>query len=104
MLLAALLRGPGLAGVFLLGAVLYFLSYETLHALYHLPSATLDRILVGRLPLFRRMQSHHAHHHILRRIPVPGDEDHAGDQPVPMLLDELNEISLIHRAPAVLKL
>jgi Fatty acid hydroxylase superfamily len=68
MLAAAALRGPGLAGVFLLGAVLYFLSYETLHALYHLPSDTLDRMGLGRLRVFRRMQAHHTHHHILRRM------------------------------------
>jgi hypothetical protein len=68
MVLAGLLRGPGLAGVFLLGAVLYFVSYETLHALYHLPDATLDRLFLGRLGVFRRMQAHHAHHHILKRM------------------------------------
>jgi hypothetical protein len=68
MALAAALRGPGLAGVFLLGAVLYFASYETLHALYHLPSATLDRAVLGRLTVFRRLQAHHTHHHILRRM------------------------------------
>jgi hypothetical protein len=68
MLLAGALRGPGLAGVFLLGAVAYFLFYETLHALYHLPDATLDRIGVGRWRLFRRLQAHHAHHHVLRRM------------------------------------
>ncbi len=68
MVLAGVLRGPGLAGVFLLGAVLYFVSYETLHALYHLPAAQLDRMLLGRLPLFRRMQAHHTHHHILKRM------------------------------------
>jgi hypothetical protein len=68
MVLAGVLRGPGLAGVFLLGAVLYFAGYETLHALYHLPDATLDRIGLGRLRVFRRMQAHHAHHHVLRRM------------------------------------
>ena len=68
MVLAAALRGPGLAGVFLLGAVLYFLFYETLHALYHLPTATLDRVGLGRLRVFRAMQAHHAHHHVLRRM------------------------------------
>jgi len=68
MVLAAVLRGPGLAGVFLLGAVLYFLAYETMHALYHLPDATLDRIVLGRLAVFRRMRAHHAHHHVLRRM------------------------------------
>jgi sterol desaturase/sphingolipid hydroxylase (fatty acid hydroxylase superfamily) len=68
MVLAAVLRGPGLAGVFLLGAVAYFLTYETLHALYHLPDATLDRMGVGRLRLFRTLQAHHRHHHVLRRM------------------------------------
>jgi hypothetical protein len=68
MVLAGLLRGPGLAGVFLLGAVLYFLLYETTHALYHLPDATLNAMLLGRSAVFRRMQAHHAHHHVLRRM------------------------------------
>src|SRR5450432_1020741 len=68
MVLAAAVRGPGLAGVFLLGAVLYFASYETLHALYHLPDAKLDRIGLGRVDVFRKMQAHHTHHHILRRM------------------------------------
>jgi hypothetical protein len=68
MLLAGFLRGPGLAGVFLLAAVAYFLMYETLHALYHLPDATLDRLGLGRRALFRRMQAHHAHHHVLGRM------------------------------------
>jgi sterol desaturase/sphingolipid hydroxylase (fatty acid hydroxylase superfamily) len=68
MALAGVLRGPGLAGVFLLGAVGYFLCYETLHALYHLPDATLDRAGVGRLRAFRRLQAHHRHHHILGRM------------------------------------
>jgi hypothetical protein len=68
MVLAGLLRGPGLAGVFVLAAVLYFVFYETLHALYHLPDETLDRIGLGRLRVFRRMQAHHARHHVLRRM------------------------------------
>jgi hypothetical protein len=68
MVAAGLLRGPGLAGVFLLAAVLYFVGYETLHALYHLPDATLDRLGLGRLGVFRRMQAHHARHHVLRRM------------------------------------
>jgi hypothetical protein len=68
MVAAAVLRGPGLAGVFLLAAVVYFLGYETLHALYHLPDATLDRLGLGRRAVFRRMQAHHAHHHVLRRM------------------------------------
>jgi hypothetical protein len=68
MVLAGLLRGPGLAGLFLLAAVAYFLMYESLHALYHLPDATLDRMLLGRLRVFRRMQAHHTRHHILKRM------------------------------------
>jgi hypothetical protein len=68
MLLAGFVRGPGLAGVFLLAAVAYFLMYETLHALYHLPDATLDRLGLGRRRLFRRMQAHHARHHVLGRM------------------------------------
>jgi sterol desaturase/sphingolipid hydroxylase (fatty acid hydroxylase superfamily) len=68
LIAAGFLRGPGQSGVFLLVAVAYFLMYETLHALYHLPDATLDRAGIGRLRLFRRLQAHHAHHHILGRM------------------------------------
>jgi hypothetical protein len=68
IVLAGLLRGPGLAGIFLLAAVAYFLSYETLHALYHLPVATLDRLAIGRWRLFRKLQAHHTHHHVLGRM------------------------------------
>jgi hypothetical protein len=68
MVVAGLLRGPGLSGVFLLGAVGYFLCYEVLHALYHLPDATLDRAGIGRVRAFRRLQAHHRHHHILGRM------------------------------------
>ncbi len=68
MVVAGVLRGPGLAGVFLLAAVAYFLMYETLHALYHLPDATLDRLRVGRWRWFRALQAHHRHHHVLGRM------------------------------------
>jgi len=68
MVVAGVLRGRGLSGVFLLGAVGYFLCYELLHALYHLPDATLDRAGIGRLRAFRRLQAHHRHHHILGRM------------------------------------
>jgi sterol desaturase/sphingolipid hydroxylase (fatty acid hydroxylase superfamily) len=68
MIVAGFLRGPGLSGVFLLGAVAYFLCYEVLHALYHLPDQTLNRALVGRFPPFRWLQAHHRHHHILSRM------------------------------------
>ncbi len=68
LVVAGLLRGVGLSGVFLLVAVGYFLSYETLHALYHVPDSTLDRIGIGKVRLFRRMQAHHRHHHVLKRM------------------------------------
>jgi hypothetical protein len=68
IVVAGLLRGPGLAGIFLLAAVAYFLMYETLHALYHLPDATLNRLGIGRVRLFRKLQAHHTHHHVLGRM------------------------------------
>jgi hypothetical protein len=68
LLLAGFVRGPGLAGVFLLAAVAYFLIYETLHALYHLTDAALDRAGIGRLRIFRRRQAHHMRHHVLGRM------------------------------------
>jgi sterol desaturase/sphingolipid hydroxylase (fatty acid hydroxylase superfamily) len=68
MLLAGFLRGPGLAGIFLLAAVAYFLMYEALHALYHLSDATLNRAGIGRLRAFRRRQAHHRRHHVLGRM------------------------------------
>jgi hypothetical protein len=65
--LAAWWRGWGAAGIFFLSAALYFVTYEGLHALYHLPDATLRRIgLHGRL--FDRMRAHHRHHHRLDRM------------------------------------
>jgi hypothetical protein len=68
MVLAGVLRGPGLSGVFLLAAVAYFLMYEALHASYHLPDATLRRIGLGRWRWFRAARAHHRHHHILARM------------------------------------
>ena len=68
MIVAGVLRGVGLAGVFLLAAVAYFLMYEVLHASYHLPDAVLNRLGVGRLRLFRAAQAHHRHHHVLSRM------------------------------------
>jgi hypothetical protein len=64
---AAWWRGWGAAGIFYLAAALYFVTYEGLHALYHLPDATLRRVgLGGRL--FQKMRSHHRHHHRLDRM------------------------------------
>jgi hypothetical protein len=63
-----LLGGWPLVGIFYVGALSYFLFYETVHALYHLPAATLARLGVGEHGLFARMRAHHAHHHALRRM------------------------------------
>lgn len=69
-IVAALLGGLPLAGIFYVGALSYFLFYETLHAMYHLPPATLGRLGIGVHPqgLFRRLQAHHTQHHELRRM------------------------------------
>ena len=68
LVLAGLLHGPGLAGIFLLAAVAYFLMYEALHALYHLSDPTLDRAGIGRVRAFRMRQAHHRRHHVLERM------------------------------------
>ncbi len=64
---AGLLLGPGHAGVFLLSAVAYFLVYETIHTLDHLPAARLPA--GGPLGRFLRfVRRHHHHHHQLRNM------------------------------------
>lgn len=63
-----LLGGQSLAGIFLVAAVGYFLLYEVMHSLYHLPPQILKRWGIGRSRLFWWLQSHHAHHHILKRM------------------------------------
>jgi hypothetical protein len=66
-LLAAWWRGPGAAGIFFLAAALYFVAYETTHALYHQSDERLRRLgLGGRW--FERLRSHHRHHHRLDRM------------------------------------
>jgi hypothetical protein len=67
-ILGAWWRGPGVAGIFYLAAALYFLVYETLHALYHLPGPTLRRMGLGGRHLFEALKSHHRHHHRLDRM------------------------------------
>lgn len=66
-LLAAWARGAGAAGVCYFAAVIYFVAYEGMHALYHQSDATLRRIGLGG-PLFQRMRAHHRHHHRLDRM------------------------------------
>jgi len=65
-LAAWLLGGPGLAGVFLIGSVTYFLFYETIHTLHHLPRATIERLPLSGALLYLR--AHHHHHHQLERM------------------------------------
>lgn len=64
----AIVGGLPLAGIFYVGALSYFLFYEALHAAYHLPTATLERLGLGEGSLFARLRAHHAHHHALRRM------------------------------------
>lgn len=68
VLAAWLVGGPALAGVFLLSAVTYFLFYELVHTLHHLPMATLRRSWWGRRPLLAAMRRHHHSHHQLDRM------------------------------------
>jgi len=65
---AALLGGLPLAGIFYIGALTYFLFYETVHALYHVPAARLARFGIGPAGVFARMRAHHARHHAPRRM------------------------------------
>src|SRR5205814_224729 len=66
-IVAGLLRGPAVAGMFFLVAAAYFLMYESLHALYHMPRPLLQRLHLGG-PVFRWLQAHHALHHRLDRM------------------------------------
>jgi hypothetical protein len=63
---ATLGRGP--AGLFLLTAVLSFVAYEGMHALYHFPTAVLRRLGVLDNRAFRFLYDHHRHHHRLARM------------------------------------
>jgi sterol desaturase/sphingolipid hydroxylase (fatty acid hydroxylase superfamily) len=62
-LLATAVGGPALAGVFLIGSVTYFLLYEVIHTLHHLPGRMLapTGVLAG-------LRAHHHHHHQLERM------------------------------------
>jgi hypothetical protein len=60
--LLALLAGTPLAGIFLVSAVSYFLLYETLHLLHHLPAAR-ERSWLRAVPGLARLRAHHHHHH-----------------------------------------
>jgi Fatty acid hydroxylase superfamily len=62
-IVAALLAGWALAGVFLVASVSYFLIYETIHTLHHLRPATLARIPAGSSRTVAALRRHHHHHH-----------------------------------------
>ncbi len=62
---AALVGGPGLAGVFLLSSVSYFLFYELVHTLHHLPEGVLQASWWGRRRMLASMRRNHHHHHHL---------------------------------------
>jgi hypothetical protein len=60
--------GRGAGGLFLLTGVSTFVLYEGMHALYHLPAATLERLRLDRSRLFGVLYRHHRHHHRLARM------------------------------------
>jgi len=60
--------GPGATGVFMLTAVLSFVLYEGMHALYHLPLGVLARLGLLDNGVFRFLYDHHRHHHRLARM------------------------------------
>jgi len=65
---AALLGGTPLAGVFLVSAVLYFLMYEVIHTLHHLSAVQLQRIPFGTSRAVAALRAQHHAHHQLRRM------------------------------------
>jgi len=65
---AGLVGGPALAGVFLVAAVAYFLFYELIHTLHHLTAAQLEHSWLGRSRMLASLRAHHHHHHQLERM------------------------------------
>ena len=60
--------GRGAAGLLLSTAVVSFVAYEGMHALYHLPSAVLGWLHLLENRAFRFLYDHHRHHHRLTRM------------------------------------
>jgi len=60
--------GRGAAGLVLLTAVVSFVVYEGMHALYHFPSRVLGRLRLLDSRVFRFLFDHHRHHHRLNRM------------------------------------
>lgn len=67
-LVATLVGGPTLAGVSLISAISYFLLYETIHTLHHLPQAQLKRLGVSNWTWLTALRRHHHHHHRLENM------------------------------------
>jgi sterol desaturase/sphingolipid hydroxylase (fatty acid hydroxylase superfamily) len=68
---AGLVGGTPLAGVFLVSAVLYFLLYELVHTLHHLSAPVLAVIPFGRSAVIARLRAqHHAHHQLQRMTEI----------------------------------
>ena len=63
-----LFAGRAFAGVFLIAAVSYFLFYETIHTLHHLPQPVLDRLGIRADGWYAKLRRHHHHHHQLERM------------------------------------
>lgn len=53
---------PNAAHLFVVTAIAYYLLYEWLHLVYHLP----DTVWIGRFGLVRRLRQHHRIHHHTR--------------------------------------
>jgi hypothetical protein len=60
--------GSGAAGLLLLAAIVSFVAYEGMHALYHLPVATLERAGLWGSGAFQFLYRLHRHHHRLTRM------------------------------------
>ena len=60
--------GDSVAGLLLLIAVISFVLYEGMHALYHFPSAVLQSLQLFDSRIFRFLYDHHRHHHRLKRM------------------------------------
>lgn len=60
--------GRGAAGLLLVTAVISFVTYEGMHALYHLPLPLLRGLRLLDNRVFRFLYDHHRHHHRLTRM------------------------------------
>ena len=67
-IVAGLIGGLPVAGIFYVAALSYFVCYETLHALYHVAPERLARFGIGAGGLFARLRAHHVRHHTPRRM------------------------------------